>query len=77
MKTVLIECRHIGHEFQRARKSACIPMRDAAKMLGLDRKTLAKYEGGKLPIPDNMVHRLAHYGYVLMRARHMTDTRKQ
>lgn len=77
MKSVLIECRHLGQEFKRARKSACIPMCDAAKMLGFDRKTFAKYESGKLPMPDSMTQRLAHYGYILLRAKHLTDTSKK
>ncbi|MDE5615253.1 MAG: helix-turn-helix domain-containing protein [Alphaproteobacteria bacterium] len=77
MKSVLIECRHLGREFKLARKTACIPMRDAAKMLGFDRRTLAKYENGKLPMPDSMTQRLAHYGYILLRAKHLTDTRKK
>lgn len=77
MKSVLIECRHLGQEFKRARKTACVPMREAAKMLGFDIRTLAKYESGKQPMPDSMTQRLAHYGYILLRAKYLTDTRKK
>ena len=77
MKSVLIECRHLGQEFKRARKTAGIPRRDAAKMLGLDSRTLTKYECGKQPMPDSMTQRLAHYGYILLRAKYLTDTRKK
>lgn len=77
MKTVLIECTHLGREFRCARKSAGIPLRDAARMLGVDRKTLLKYERGTSPISDSIVQRLAHFGYVLLRARDMTRCDKK
>ena len=52
-------------------------MRYTAKMLGFDTRTLAKYESGKQPMPDSMTQRLAHYGYILLRAKYLTDTRKK
>ena len=77
LRKVLIECGHIGNEFRRARKNAGISLNDAAKMLGLTRRQLLGYEWGKDPFPDNIVHRLSCYGYILMRDKNITEVQKK
>lgn len=76
MAVILIDCRQIGHALRCARKSASLNITATAKMLGVSRRDLLRYETGRLTVPECTLHRLMHFGLLVMRARQMTNTKK-
>jgi len=76
MKCILIDCRYIGRALRHGRKSACLSLNECAKTLGVKTSDIVHYETGTQPIPDEVMHRLFHFGFLILRAKSMTNPNK-
>lgn len=63
----LIDAHYFGNELRRARKSARLNLSETANLLHIDRRDLLRFEVGAKVMPPAVVHRLFHFGLVVLK----------
>ncbi len=68
---ILVDNAYFGKFIKSARKNARLKSFDAAKMLRITSRKLAKYESGKELIPDFVIEKLLYNGWTMLAARNI------
>ncbi len=63
----LIDAHYFGHELRRARKSARLNLSETANLLHIDRRDLLRFEVGAKIMPPAVLHRLFHFGLIVLK----------
>ncbi len=66
--TVLVDNVYVARMMRGARHSARLKRNNAAKIFGITQRQLARYESGKVLIPEHILEKLFYYGFVMMSA---------
>ena len=67
---VLVDAKYFGNLLRNARRKQNLNTSDAAKMFGISRRELIRYEHGTLPISEGVLMSMFYHGFCLLRCKH-------
>ena len=65
----MVDCAYFGDAIRSARKQTRMNLTESAKLFGITRRTLQKFESGTKLIPSEMLTQMMRWSFVMLRAR--------